>query len=100
MRAVDLRSVTPETFEGLVGDTFTCAAGETTIELSLDECTAGVAPAGGASRTPFSLVFGGPAEPLLGQGIRRLEHARLGAFEIFLVPIAADAGARYEAVFA
>jgi hypothetical protein len=35
-------------------------------------------------------------DPPLPQRIYRVEHAELGAIEIFLVPIAAD---RYEAVF-
>jgi len=47
-------------------------------------------------RAPFSIVFqGGPSRPL-PQRIYTVEHAELGALEIFLVPIAAD---RYEAVF-
>jgi hypothetical protein len=47
-------------------------------------------------RTQFSLVFRGPPQPLLPQRIYRLEHPELGAFELFLVPIAP---ATYEAVF-
>ncbi|MDQ4098123.1 MAG: hypothetical protein M3144_09680 [Actinomycetota bacterium] len=45
---------------------------------------------------PFSLVFEGGPTPPLPQRIYRVEHPKLGAMEIFLVPIAAD---RYEAVF-
>jgi hypothetical protein len=48
----------------------------------------------------FSLFFRGPASPLLPQGMRKLEHAHLGAMELFLTPIALDPqGATYEAVF-
>ena len=47
-------------------------------------------------RAPFSLVFRGGPNPPLPQRIYRVEHAELGAIEIFLVPIAAD---RYEAIF-
>jgi hypothetical protein len=47
-------------------------------------------------RAPFSLVFKGGPSPPLAQRIYAVEHDRLGALEIFLVPIAAD---RYEAVF-
>jgi hypothetical protein len=50
-------------------------------------------------REPFSLIFAGPAEPRLPQRIYRLEHPRLPALDLFLVPVAADAVAtRYEAV--
>ena len=47
-------------------------------------------------RAPFSIVLRGGAGPTLPQRIYRVEHEKLGALEIFLVPIAAD---RYEAVF-
>ncbi len=48
----------------------------------------------------FSLHFRGPLNPRLPQQIHRLEHKRLGDFEIFLTPISADAqGTVYEAIF-
>jgi hypothetical protein len=47
-------------------------------------------------RAPFSLVFQGDPELTLPQRIYRVEHAQLGALDIFLVPIARG---RYEAVF-
>jgi hypothetical protein len=51
-------------------------------------------------REPFSLLFRGPARPILPQHIYALENEALGRLEIFLVPIGADAGAvEYEAIF-
>ena len=51
-------------------------------------------------RVPFALVFRGPAGDVLPQGTYHVEHDALGAFDLFLVPIGADAdGVRYEAVF-
>lgn len=48
----------------------------------------------------FSLVFRGPRDPTLPQRIYRIEHDRIGAFDLFLVPIACEAdGMKYEAVF-
>lgn len=48
----------------------------------------------------FSLYFRGPVKPVLAQQIHRLEHEHMGAFEIFLGPISADAqGTIYEAIF-
>jgi hypothetical protein len=48
----------------------------------------------------FSAVFRGPLNFLLHQSVHRLEHERLGALELFLVPIGQEAdGFRYEAVF-
>jgi hypothetical protein len=49
----------------------------------------------------FSLHFRGPFRPLLSQRTYRLDHEKLGDFEILLTPISADQqnGAVYEAVF-
>ncbi len=49
---------------------------------------------------PFSVVFRGGADVSLRQRTYRMEHAGIGEFEIFLVPIGPDEkGPRYEAVF-
>ena len=48
----------------------------------------------------FSAFFHGPREPFLLQRTYSFEHERMGAFDLFLVPINQDAnGVRYEAVF-
>lgn len=48
----------------------------------------------------FSVIFRGAHEPFLPQRSYQLEHERLGAFELFIVPIAREGdGFRYEAVF-
>jgi hypothetical protein len=47
----------------------------------------------------FSLFFRGPSQ--LGQGLRTVEHEKLGSLHLFLVPVGADEeGVRYEAAFA
>jgi hypothetical protein len=95
---MDLRELTLETFEPCVGEPFIIAAEPEQIDLVLDTAQArGEWPGG---RQPFSLTFRGPHEPLLPQAIYRLEHAELGALEIFIVPIGRDAGSvTYEAIF-
>jgi hypothetical protein len=51
-------------------------------------------------RPPFSLIFLATDPRVLPQRLYRLEHERLGAVTIFLVPIAKDAeGVRYQATF-
>jgi len=52
-------------------------------------------------RIPFSILFKGPATPVLAQNTYHLEHAKLGNLDLFLVPIGPDesGGMRYEAVF-
>ncbi|MCA1817012.1 MAG: hypothetical protein LC746_11500 [Acidobacteria bacterium] len=49
----------------------------------------------------FAIVFRGAPDFFLEQHIYHLEHERLGACDLFLVPIAREEdGFRYEAVFA
>jgi len=48
----------------------------------------------------FAIVFRGPLELFLGQGMRAFEHDEMGHFELFLVPIKQDDdGFFYESVF-
>ena len=96
---MELDELTLATFEPRVGDAFALGGtGNDAIELVLESATAAGTWPGG--RDPFSLVFRGPAQPLLPQATYRLEHAGLGALEIFIVPIGQDgAVTRYEAVF-
>ena len=48
----------------------------------------------------FSLIFRAPAGPALDQGTYGMEHERLGAFDLFVVPKPADhQGCYLEAVF-
>jgi len=101
-----LDRLTANSFAPAVGETFLLDAGEAgRIELELTESRLHDpdAPAEDASgaRAPFTLTFRGPAEPILPQGIYRLEHPSLADLEIFIVPIGRDeAGTTYEAVFA
>jgi hypothetical protein len=95
---MDLEDLTAATFAPHVGEAFALAAEPGGFELVLAEVTTLAGRPGG--RDPFSLLFRGPAQPLFAQAIHRLEHAQLGALEIFIVPLGPDAGAmRYEAVF-
>ena len=92
-----------ETFQNLQGDVFRLSApGDGELELRLT----GVAPlsaasaAPGSPRTPFALYFHGPLSPWARQATYRLEHALLGANEMFIVPLGPDErGMRYEAIF-
>jgi Domain of unknown function (DUF6916) len=53
-----------------------------------------------ATQEQFAVIFRGPREPFLSQGMRSLDHEKLGRSELFLVPIRDDAeGYYYEAVF-
>ena len=48
----------------------------------------------------FSLIFRSSASGYIPQGTYTFEHDKLGAFDLFLVPIGPDAiGMRYEVIF-
>jgi hypothetical protein len=100
-----LERLTAETFAPAVGETFTLDAGDAgTLDLELLESRLqdpdSPAVDGSGTRAPFSLLFLGPAEPVLPQRIYRLAHDSLGFMEIFIVPVTRDEnGTSYEAVF-
>jgi uncharacterized protein DUF6916 len=101
--AAMLDRLTVETFSEQVGKTFRLFPDEKSrLDVVLVEAR-GLSSRGvpaGRRREPFSLVFLGPAAPILPQRIYALESEAMGRLEIFLVPIGADArGVRYEAVF-
>jgi hypothetical protein len=98
---LDLASATPETFTPHLETTFD-VGGDTHAVPPLRLIT--VETAGDATvpdaRPPFLLIFGAPGAHALAQGIHPLHHDGLGELELFLVPIAPEAGdARYQAVF-
>ena len=94
-------SLTEKEFSQHVGTKFHLKADQREIELELIEVkgyTSQEIEQGGMER--FSVFFAGPGDPFLPQQVYRLEHERMGEFEIFLVPVAGDGKSfRYEAVF-
>jgi hypothetical protein len=101
-----LEAFTIDTFLPLLGDTFRMQMdAASTAEVELVEASplgtpGGAPPASEPARGAFELVFRAPRGPLPVQRIYRLEHAALGSFELFLVPIGPDEhGMRYQAVF-
>lgn len=96
-----LEDLTYDTFAGRVGQRFRDAETGAELELlTVEDTTALLRHVPEGHRTPFSLTFRGPADPLLPQSTRDLAHDELGGLGIFLVPIAKDAdGYQYQAVF-
>jgi hypothetical protein len=48
----------------------------------------------------FSLLFRGPADHMVAQAVYPVEHARMGLFDVFIVPVGVtEEGFQYEAVF-
>jgi hypothetical protein len=100
-----LETFTVETFAARLGERFAISTDGGAVDVELVEATPHTTLSGRpldarGGRQPFSLVFLGPADPVLAQGIYRFEHAKLEVFEIFVVPIERDgSGVRYQAVF-
>ena len=97
-----LDRLTHADFAALLHETFRLRADADVLDLELIETTK-LASEGreGAGRAPFSVLFRGPLDPILPQQIYRLEHPKLGALEVFLVPVGrGEDGVRYELVFA
>lgn len=89
---------TMEMFEGHQNSKFLMHYGNSqTAELEL----VSVKDVGSSERQKqFSLKLLGPSEAPISQGIYRVDHDKLGALDLFLVPIARDtSGVTYEAVF-
>jgi hypothetical protein len=101
-----LEHLSVEAFAPRVGDRFRISpAPDRALDAELIEARALGAvtdqPASGsARRTPFSLLFRTALAAPLPQRIYAVEHAEMGVYEIFLVPVGPDAGGMvYEAIF-
>jgi hypothetical protein len=93
-------SFTADTFAELTGDEFTIhlESGERFVLRLAAAAPMTLAPTDGPA--PFSILFRGPLTPVLAEQSYSIEHAALGRFDLFLVPLGSDdRGARYEAAF-
>jgi hypothetical protein len=94
-------SLTEKEFSQHVGTKFRTNLDQRELDLDLLEVKGYQSHAneqGGMER--FSVVFAGPRDSYLPQQTYRMEHERMGEFEIFLVPVSGDDKSfRYEAVF-
>src|SRR6266404_8792378 len=95
-----LDKVQCEQFAACLNQDFQIAFPDGALTVQLSEARPLHASHGLAEREPFSLVFRGPAQLLLPQGIYKMRNASLGEMEIFLVQIASDqTSSSFEAVF-
>jgi hypothetical protein len=92
-----MRFLTLGDFEGRRGQTYEIIAGGGRLPVVLGE----VQPLPGSQRQGggFRLIFQGPPQPILPQGVFPIRHGD-ETHEIFIVPIAqVQAGIQYEALF-
>ena len=105
MNLVSLDELSFSTFKELLNGRFRVEVAPATVaELELIEAEFIGEAAKDKATVPkhesFSLVFSGHANHRLTQRTYRFSHERIGAFELFIVPIAAEKGMiRYQAVF-
>ena len=95
---IDLNGMTAADFALLEGETFVIVSLEKAVDLELVE----VKKLGQGERKggAFSLLWQGPAAPVLQQATYRIAQEKIGEHDVFLVPVAQkDAGIQYEAVF-
>jgi len=97
-----LENLNRTTFEPYLNTTFRIRLTDAdAIEVTLIEAKAlSAEDREHSQRVPFAILFQGPVDPVLAQGIYRIEHAELGFMDIFLVPVGPRSdGMTYEAVF-
>ena len=92
-------TLTVDDFTPRVGEAFAVVAdGAEGFALELVDVRGHGSAFGG--REAFSLLFRGPAAPVIGQATYRLANEQLGEIDIFMVPVARTAeSADYEAIF-
>lgn len=96
--ARDLADLNLADFLPSVGSSF-ARVGEPMVQLNLSSATK-VGQGHAARAEPFSLIFEGPADVPLEQGVHELECGPLGALGIFIVPVGLSQNGRlYEAIF-
>lgn len=77
-----------------------CPAGGSSMMAELVEVRSNGYTVPGRSKENFSLLLNDRANPSISQGLVKVQHPRLGEFELFLVPVMPDRpGVCYQAVF-
>ena len=89
------------TFETRLNDTFRIQLDQGVLALELSEVELNPADSTEtSSRRAFTLIFHGPPDPILAEGIHQLEHDDAGTLEIYLIPIiSAPDRQAYQAIF-
>lgn len=90
--------IEPETFRAHVGTMFDVDVDADRVPLRLDEVSDGRS---GRGILRFSILFHGPPDRLIPQGMYLFHHDTLGAMMLFIVPVVGSNAERilYEAVF-
>ena len=92
---------TKKMFEKHADDSFEVAFSEgCSFTCCIEEVKAGSLPIHSEQKEQYAVVFACENPEVFEQGVYKVSHQQLGAFELFLVPIFGDEkGVQYEAVF-
>lgn len=96
-----MQLLTIQNFAGAANQEFELGLGETSMSVTLIEVKPLTPqPFPGQMRAPFSLLFKSASPVILPQKIYKLRNSAIGSVDMFLVPVAQDAGAIvYQAVY-
>jgi len=87
-------------FKPLINETFTIQDDKNSVQMELIEVTEKNQDEVDSSIQSFSILFRGPKDKMLPQGIYRVDHEKIDTLDLFLVPVGPDqTGLCYEAVF-
>ncbi len=76
------------TFERHLHEIFRAESAPSPVDFELDEVEVHPgSPAPGATRQSFTLIFLGPKDSLLPEGLHKLRHHELGEVTLYLIPI-------------
>lgn len=92
-------SITHENFSGHLNASFQVDVGETPLELELVEVETGksIDP---SLREPFTLIFQGPKDSIVPEGIYTVSNDGAGSFELYIIPIVSPGNRQsYQVIF-
>lgn len=82
------REITPETFTPHVNTTFRVQNEGATFELELTEVEPHKqGPPTEGMRRPFTLIFKGPKDHVLPEGLHQLQNSATGPLPLYVIPI-------------
>lgn len=79
--------ITPETFVDHVNKTFRVICVEGTLDVELTEVMVHEDPGIEGLRQPFTLIFRGPKDRVLSEGLYKVENDDAGSVDLYVIPI-------------
>ena len=79
-------NISHENFSGHLNALFRVEVAETSLELELVEVEVGKS-IDASLREPFTLIFQGPKDSILAEGIHTMSNDSAGSFDLYTIPI-------------